>query len=493
VARKVPTVADARPDRRVRLDAAALMRVRASQVLALDPAALGSIVVLEEAAPEVETQVATSVAVVPIRGPLAQRAYDGSLCGYVDGYDAIAERFIGALDDPRVGAVVLSIDSPGGDVAGLEEAVRRMVQARDDSAKPVYAYADEQTASAAYWIAASVAGRGHVFLPESGEVGSIGCIGARIDETAALEQEGIAVTIVRDPPGKAASHPAGPVAEVADERLTKIVGEVATRFIKAMASSRRMAQRTVRALDGAMLSGQEAVEVGLADGVSSFEAVIERAAADAAKRNIMREQLQALRAQHDLPETATEDEILDATLATLAAGRAADSEWGEKIRPKAEIGEALLALAETDDPVVARGKVEAWKASHERATDERAELAAERKSLDEEKRDKLGARAVNAGQYPAVTWADPKVATDPAKRQLAEPWASMPIKALEAFVETLEAQPRAFAGGETKAAVGAGLSEFERRLCKEKGIDPAEFAERKAAVEARRATQRDAG
>lgn len=99
------------------------------------------------------TQVATpqpaTVAIVGIEGPLAQRAiYD--LCGYVDGYDAIAARLQIALENPDVGAVVLRIDSPGGDAQGLEEAVRRMRLAVEQSGKPCMVYVDELAASAAY-------------------------------------------------------------------------------------------------------------------------------------------------------------------------------------------------------------------------------------------------------------------------------------------------------------------------------------------------------
>lgn len=477
---------ETRQDRRVLLDGAALLRARASQVLALDPAAIGSVVVLEADAPLAPSPDGSAVAVMAVRGPLSQRAYDGSLCGYVDGYDAIAGRFAAALDDPKVGALVLAIDSPGGDVAGLEEGIRRMVEARDMSGKPVFAYADEVAASAAYWIASSVAGRGRVFLPPSGQVGSIGCIGARVDETAALAKEGLAVTLVRDPQGKAASHPAGPIAEIADERLTSIVKSASSRFVKAIAAGRKMSQRDVRGLDGAMLQGEAAVEGGLADGTASLEQVIVMAAEAARRTMAMREQMIELRGQLGLSNEATEDEILEAV--SLALGHAtAEIELLSAGASLAELGAAVCGMAGAEDPAAARGTVEAWRASHERAQDERRNLDAERKALEIAERDKLVTRLVTSGwETPPTAWADPRVATDPSMRQPAEPWASMPIAALRARVATLVAQPRAI-GGEAPAPVtGAGLSEIERRICKSRGLAEDDYIAQRDALRARR-------
>jgi ClpP class serine protease len=189
--------------RLARLDVRALAQVGASRVLALSPEAWGSLVLIRSSAPatrllsaqmvtvpaqddEEDYDESSLVALLEVLGPLAQRA-QATLCGYVDGYDAIAARFAAAISDPRVGAVVLVVDSPGGDVAGAEEAFASMRGARDRAGKPVYAYAGEMAASAAYWMSATVASSG-VYLPRSGAVGSVGVIAAHVDESAALDK-----------------------------------------------------------------------------------------------------------------------------------------------------------------------------------------------------------------------------------------------------------------------------------------------------------------
>jgi ClpP class serine protease len=247
-----------------RVGAAELIKARASALLAIDARVFAGGVSLPAEPPAPMT--AGNVAILPIMGPLAQRA-SNDLCGYVDGYDAIAASFLAVCEDPSVSAIVLRIDSPGGDLAGLEEAIACMVRARS---KPVLAYVDELAASAAYWLAACLATDG-IYLPVAGQVGSIGVIAALVDETRALAQKGIGITLVRDPAGKAESHPASPLAPLAQRRMEQLVRQSSARFALAIERARGIDPRP---LDGALLSGAAAVKAGLADGLASLEDVV---------------------------------------------------------------------------------------------------------------------------------------------------------------------------------------------------------------------------
>jgi len=267
-------VAEPRPRRPFRLDATTLAMARASAVLALEPSAIGALFTLQASEPAMSRD-ERGVAVVSVMGPLSQRAdeYD---CGFGDGYDKITERVQRACDDPNARAIVLRIDSPGGDVAGLQEAVRQMRAAIDRSGKPCAVYVDELAASAAYWIASSLATAG-IVVPESGGVGSVGTIASLVDESEALEHEGVKVELIRDPPGKAAGHPFQPITELARERLTAQVREATTRFVAAVAAARGLAPDAVRALDGDVRYGAAAIDAGLADQVGSFDDAVTRA------------------------------------------------------------------------------------------------------------------------------------------------------------------------------------------------------------------------
>jgi ClpP class serine protease len=424
-----------------------LAKARASDVLALDPRVLaGGGVELQEAAP---TSSATgAVGLLTIDGPIAQRAVS-DLCGFVDGYDAITERFSELARSPEVSAIVVRICSPGGDVAGLEVAVSEMRRQRDASGKPVAIYVDELAASAAYWIAAALATEG-IYLPEAGMVGSIGCIGALVDVTGALEQEGVKVTLVRSPAGKAESHPHGPVSALAEERTRARVEAAAGRFVAAVSAARGLEAGAVRALDGDVLGGAAAVAAGLADGVvSGLGDVVEMMAAGARRRQTM----EHLRAVYGLGAEATEAEIEAAAMAM--ASRVRDLEEGTRTM---------------------RAQLEAAQAKAREADAMLASIAAERAQREHAERVELVGRLVKAGyETPATAWTVPGADALEPRGVLA----TMPIAELRERVVAFESAPRASVAQPSKAA-GAGLTAEEIALCKVRGIDPARFAAVKA-------------
>lgn len=484
-----------RPPRTFRLDASALAQARASSVLALDPSRWGGVMTLPERAPATwfsdkventhlvraamadmedgdgpdsngdsseQTMLVdvpgTSVAVVSIDGPLAQRAiYD--LCGYVDGYDAVSARVCEALASPYVGALVLRISSPGGDVAGLEAAVSRMRSAADASGKTVLAFVDECAASAAYWIAASVADR--IYLPQSGMVGSIGCFATLVDQTEELKQAGIAVEIVRDPPGKAESHPLGPVSDLARERAQTMVSAVTARFTAAIASRRGIAAKDVTDLNGAVVEGSAAVAAHLADGINTLEGVIAMAGQEAAAKAATGAAFTGMAALAGVSAESLTEDIAKATAKSA----------GEAMKAAASI----LSLTGDTDLKAALGNIRAWKVSHESNETLRAEMAAAAKVTEQKKRvDILSSLVPRLG--PLGVWAPDADGVAQAGTPNTT-FVNMPIEELESFASVLNKGNVVAAKTPVKAEGGVeGLTEYERAMCERKGLDPVKYA-----------------
>jgi len=401
----------------------------------------------------------TAVAVVQIDGPIAQRG-EVHLCGYIDGYDWIAGRFMKAITDPKVGAVVLRIDSPGGDLSGLEEAVKRMRVAADREGKHVVAFVDEMAASAAYWIASGVADE--IMLPPSGEVGSIGVIGAWVDASEAYKAEGFDVHIVREPAGKAAGHPAGPVAEIADERLAQGVKDGEARFVAAVVARRdKLEASEVRALNGDMLTGKVAVKRGLADKVGSFEDAIDSAARAADRRRREMKNTKALQVL-GLDESATDEQI-------------------EKAAERFKLGAHALELTGAGDSATARGKLAAWKESAEQVPALKKKLEAVEADKSKGEISSFLLSQIGKKLTPAAAWAKDGDGL-PIAGQPADRWVRMGIDEARAFVGELPGLGLLDNNEheETEADGTDSLSEFERRRCEERGIDPAIYAKNKA-------------
>jgi signal peptide peptidase SppA len=135
------------------------------------------------------------IAVIPISGALSKADRWWSLGS---SYKAIGNQIRQALEDASVRHILLDVDSPGGDAAGVQELASIIAAA--DLAKPVYAWADGQCCSAAYWLAS--AARTLAVNPAT-EVGSIGVVGIHLEITKAAESAGYTFTVIRSGKEKA--------------------------------------------------------------------------------------------------------------------------------------------------------------------------------------------------------------------------------------------------------------------------------------------------
>lgn len=278
------------------------------------------------------------VAVVSIEGALSQRAW--SCWGYGgDGYDAITSRCRAALQDASCMALLLRIDSPGGEVAGCFEAVRQIRELAAAAGKPVVAYADELTASAAYALACAA---DRIVLPDSGCVGSIGVITTVLDQSEALAANGYKVHVITSGARKADGHSAIPLSEDAHAAIQAEIDYLAREvFAPEVAGARGMSVNKVMGLEAACFLGPHAVSAGLADQVGNFSAAM-HVAKDLARERGKKKQMEKIKLALGLNADATDDQVqnaLDARLALAAVG----GQLGEN----AEVAQgALSALRE---------------------------------------------------------------------------------------------------------------------------------------------------
>ena len=302
-----------------------------------------------------------NVAVVDIRGPIAQREWDCMGIFGGDGYDAIAQRMLAAIADTQTSGVLMRIDSPGGEVPGCFEAVREIRAAAQASGKSVVAYADELMASAAYALAcvASV-----IVLPDTGVLGSIGVITTVLDESALLEKSGAKIHVIASGARKSDGHPAIPLNNEARAAIQAEINHIAQVFAGEVARSRGMSEEAVLSLEAGVFLGQSAVDKGLADYVGNLRDALAIAAVATQKkpravsaRPIDGEKtMKSLMIELGLTENASETEALKAVKAT-----AARAERAEKAVAK------FLASTGQADADAAAGVVDAWKVDATRA------------------------------------------------------------------------------------------------------------------------------
>ena len=208
------------------------------------------------------------IAVVPILGPLVTRGdWLTSLLGASD-YGEIASAVEAALADPSARAVLLEIDSPGGEVGGLFDLVDRLVSLREAAQKPLWAVANESALSAAFAIA-SVADR--LYVTRTAEVGSIGVVAIHVDESVADVMAGHKWTLVHAGDRKIDGNAHEPLSDAAFSAIKADVDALHADLVAMVARNRNMSPDAVRATEAAIYRGQRGIEAGLADKLGTVD------------------------------------------------------------------------------------------------------------------------------------------------------------------------------------------------------------------------------
>lgn len=214
-------------------------------------------------------EIVDGVAVIPVAGPLMRQLSFWSWFFGGSAYELLAKEIGTAISNPAVRAVVLDIDSPGGEVTGCGELAELIFRMRGE--KPLIAYATGTCASAAYWIASAC---DEFFCSPTSAVGSIGCVASIRDYRLAEEKFGI-----REFEFVSSVSPAKRSDPATDEGAARIQAQVdalGAVFVEAVAKNRAVSNADVIAGfgKGDVFVGAAAVEAGLADGIATLEDVI---------------------------------------------------------------------------------------------------------------------------------------------------------------------------------------------------------------------------
>lgn len=209
--------------------------------------------------------VINGVAHVAVRGETVAENGIGPMSGFT-GYDGIAASVQAADADPMVRGILLDVDSPGGEVAGLYECVAILMARR--GTKPMRAMIRGMGCSAAYALSACA---DEVTLHDLGWAGSIGTISMHADFSGSLEQDGIKVTMFTAGAHKADGNPFEPLPASVATEIQAMVDTANTRFIAHVAAARGLTEDAVIAQQAQIYRGDAAVAAGLVDKVMGWQ------------------------------------------------------------------------------------------------------------------------------------------------------------------------------------------------------------------------------
>jgi signal peptide peptidase SppA, 36K type len=189
-----------------------------------------------------------------------------------------------ARDDDRIKAVVLEIDSPGGEVTASDIIYNAVAKTR--AKKPVVVYMDSLAASGGYYVSC---GGKYLMANETTITGSIGVIIQTLNYEQLFNKVGLASVVFKSGKFKDLLNGARPLMPEEREFMQNFVMKTYDKFLGIVAKERNLPADGLRnsIADGRILSGKDALENKLIDGVGQIEDAYAKArqlsgAADAA-------------------------------------------------------------------------------------------------------------------------------------------------------------------------------------------------------------------
>ncbi|MEN9373649.1 MAG: hypothetical protein RIR79_1201 [Pseudomonadota bacterium] len=176
-----------------------------------------------------------------------------------------------AFEDTNASAIVLLINSPGGSPvqAGIinDEIYRLKILHK----KPVYVVVEETCASAAYYIAVAA---DKIFVDKASIVGSIGVLMDGFGFTGLMDKIGVERRLMTAGENKGFLDPFSPQTERQRLYTQAMLNQIHQQFIGVVKKGRgTRLKETPETFSGLFWTGQQAVEIGLADQLGSLDFV----------------------------------------------------------------------------------------------------------------------------------------------------------------------------------------------------------------------------
>lgn len=204
-------------------------------------------------------------AVITLAGPITK--HPTSFSDAIGGASTVQTRraIRQANADSTVERICLLFDSPGGTVAGVQELMDEVKL----SSKPIWSYAEDMCASAAYFIASQT---GFIASNPAALVGSIGTLVVMQDTSGMYAKNGIVMHVLSTGKWKGVGMDGKEITDEHVEHLQTMVDQVNALFSPVVMESRKLTpEARTEVKEGGVYIASEAMKLGLVDAVMSFD------------------------------------------------------------------------------------------------------------------------------------------------------------------------------------------------------------------------------
>jgi protease-4 len=205
------------------------------------------------------------IAVITMRGLISSSLPGTVSDSMVDDMRAALQQ---ARDDSRVKAIVLEVDSPGGEVTASDAIYSALVKVR--ARKPVVVYMDSLAASGGYYVSC---GGKFLMASDTTITGSIGVIIQTLNYEQLFNKVGLASVVFKSGKFKDMLNGARPITPEERELVQGFIMKTYDKFLGIVAKERDLPADLLRntIADGRILSGKDAFEHKLIDGLGELE------------------------------------------------------------------------------------------------------------------------------------------------------------------------------------------------------------------------------
>ena len=221
---------------------------------------------------QMEFEVRDGVAIIPIEGVLGKKMNMFMRFSGGSSTQIIKSQIEAALNDDEVSGIILNVDSPGGTVDGTTELAEFIFESRGK--KPIVSFVDGMMASAAYYIGAAA---DRVLISgKTAILGSIGIVTRHVDVSTAENNAGMKTTEITAGKFKRIDSSFAPLSEEGRDSIKAMVNSLYSVMVTDIAKYRGVAVEEVleNMADGRIFIGEDAISVGLVDGVCTIDALV---------------------------------------------------------------------------------------------------------------------------------------------------------------------------------------------------------------------------
>ncbi len=175
------------------------------------------------------------------------------------------------VENKKIKAVVVKINSPGGAVVPSQEIYREIIKLKKK--KKIYAYIQSLGASGAYYVASAT---DKIFANPGSVIGSIGVIIEFTNIKELLNKIGIKGITIKSGKFKDVGNPTREMTDEEKEYLKGLIMNVYNQFLKDVSNARKIPiEKLKKIADGRVFTGEEGVKLGLVDKLGNFDDLVD--------------------------------------------------------------------------------------------------------------------------------------------------------------------------------------------------------------------------